>query len=133
MGARHRAVGRGAAGDDPRRDGAGPDRRIRPDIPQSPEDALTSATRHLPIVVLALVALCVAACGSTAPTAAPSTSATPPAASLVPTASPAPTATVTPTATPSASAAVVSCDLKPQTGALPSDRLTGMQVLGVPG
>jgi hypothetical protein len=94
---------------------------------------LTTATRHLPIVVLALVALSVTACGSTAPTAAPSTAATPPAASLVPTASPAPTATITPTAEPSASAAAVSCDLKPQTGMLPSDRLTGMQVLGVPG
>ena len=94
---------------------------------------MTTATRHLPIVVLALVALSVTACGSTAPTAAPSTAATPPAASLVPTASPAPTATITPTAEPSASAATVSCDLKPQTGTLPSDRLTGMQVLGVPG
>jgi hypothetical protein len=94
---------------------------------------LIHATRRLPIVVLALVALSVTACGSTAPTAAPSTAATPPAASLVPTQSPAPTATITPTATPSASAAAVSCDLKPQTGTLPSDRLTGMQVLGVPG
>jgi hypothetical protein len=28
---------------------------------------------------------------------------------------------------------VVSCDLKSQTGQLPSDRLTGVQVLGVPG
>jgi len=28
---------------------------------------------------------------------------------------------------------VVACDLKPQTGQLPSDRLTGVQVLGVPG
>jgi hypothetical protein len=94
---------------------------------------LNHATRRLPIAVLALVAVFVTACGSTAPTAAPSTVATPPAASLVPTASAAPTATITPTATPPASAAAVSCDLKPQTGMLPSDRLTGMQVLGVPG
>jgi hypothetical protein len=92
---------------------------------------LNHATRRLPIAVLALVALFVTACGSTAPTAAPSVAATPPTASLVP--SVAPTATITPTATPAASAAAVSCDLKPQTGTLPSDRLTGMQVLGVPG
>ena len=38
-----------------------------------------------------------------------------------------------PRSPPSASAAAVSCDLKPQTGQLPSDRLTGIQVLGVPG
>ena len=94
---------------------------------------MNHATRRLPIVILALVGLSVAACGSTAPTAAPSTAATPPVASLAPTASPAPTATVTPTATPSASAAAVSCALKPQTGTLPTDRLTGMQVLGAPG
>jgi hypothetical protein len=94
---------------------------------------MNHATRRLPIAVLTLVAVFVTACGSTAPTAAPSTVATPPAASLVPTASPAPTATVTPAATPSPSAAAVSCDLKPQTGMLPSDRLTGMQDLGVPG
>lgn len=94
---------------------------------------MNHATRRLPIVVLALVAAFVAACGSTAPTAAPSAAATP-AASPVPTASPAPTATITPTpSTPSASAVAVSCDLKPQTGTLPSDRLTGVQVLGVPG
>jgi hypothetical protein len=49
------------------------------------------------------------------------------------TASPAPTATATPEVTPSPSAASVSCDLKPQTGQLPSDRLTGIQDLGVPG
>jgi len=94
---------------------------------------MNHATRRLPVAVLALVALFVTACGSTAPTAAPSTLATPPAASLVPTASPAPTATITPTPSPSASALAVSCDLKPQTGTLPSDRLTGVQVLGVPG
>lgn len=94
---------------------------------------MTTATRHLPIVVIALVALSAAACGSTAPTAAPPSAVTPaPSASV--TASPAaPTATVSPAATPSASAAAVSCDLKPQTGALPSDRLTGVQIVRLPG
>jgi len=95
---------------------------------------LTTATRRLPIIVLAIVGLFVAACGSTAPSATAPSVATPPAPTASVTASPAaPTATTPAAATPSASAAVVSCDMKPQTGALPSDRLTGMQVLGVPG
>lgn len=95
---------------------------------------MTHATRHLPIVVLALVGLCVTACSPAAPSAAPPTAATSSAPSASATASPAtPTVTVAPAATPSASAADFSCDLKPQTGTLPSDRLTGMQVLGVPG
>jgi hypothetical protein len=93
---------------------------------------LTTAARHLPIVVVTLMALVTTACGSTAPSTSPLSAATP-APSPIVMASPAPTATVTPTATPSASAAAVSCDMKPQTGGLPSDRLTGVQVLGVPG
>src|SRR6476620_117428 len=133
MGARHRAVGRGTAGDDPRRARARPRCRIRPDIPQFPEDALINATRRQPIIVLALVGLFAAACGPTAPSASPSTAAASSAPSASVTDSPAaPTATTAPTVTPSPSAAAVSCDLKPQTGTLPSDRLTGVQILGVP-
>jgi hypothetical protein len=75
---------------------------------------VTDAFHRLPIVVLALVGLTVAACGSAASSAAPA-------------------ATITATAAPSPSAAAVSCPVEPQTGNLPSDRLTGMQVLGVPG
>src|SRR6187549_3649729 len=104
MGARHRAVGSGAAADDPRRAGARPDRRIRPDLSQSPEDVLSHATRHLPIVILAIFGLSIAACGPSTPSASPVTAApssTPSAAAAV-TASPAaPTVTVTPTVTPS--------------------------------
>jgi len=88
---------------------------------------LSHATRHLPIVILAILGLSIAACGPSTPSASPVTAApssTPSAAAAV-TASPAaPGATVT----PSPSTASVSCDLKPQTGQLPSDRLTGMQI-----
>jgi len=94
---------------------------------------LNHATPRMPIVILAFAALTlvVTACGPAASTASPSIATTPsPAATVSPAA---PTATVAPTATPSASPADVSCVLKPQTGTLPSDRLTGMQVLGVPG
>lgn len=95
---------------------------------------MTNATRHLSIVVLALVALSVTACGPTASSASPSTAAASTAPSAGATASPvAPTATIAPRATPSPSAGAVSCDLKPQTSQLPTDRLTGIQVLGVPG
>ena len=95
---------------------------------------MSNATRRLPIVNIAILALSIAACGPTAPSASPSTAAPSPAPSAAATASPsAPTATVVPAATPVASAAAVSCDLTPQTGQLPSDRLTGMQILGVPG
>ncbi len=95
---------------------------------------MINATRRLTIIVLALVGLFAAACGPTAPSASPSTAA----ASSTPSASvtasqAAPTATIVPTVTPSSSTAAVSCDLKPQTGTLPSDRLTDVQILGVPG
>ena len=95
---------------------------------------MSHATRRLPIVSLAILGLSIAACGPTTPSASPSTAAATSAPSTAPTASPAaPTATISPAVTPSASAGAVSCDLKPQTGQLPSDRLTGVQVLGVPG
>ena len=82
---------------------------------------MTHATHRLPIVVLALVGLTVAACASAASSAAP-------AATITATAAPSPSA-----AAPSPSEAAVSCPVEPQTGNLPSDRLTGLQVLGVPG
>jgi hypothetical protein len=95
---------------------------------------LTHATRRLPIIVIVILGLSVTACGAAASTAARPTAATPSAPSASVTAPPAsPTATIAPTTAPSASAADVACDLTPQTGTLPSDRLTGMQVLGVPG
>ena len=97
---------------------------------------MSHATRRLPIVILAILGLSIAACAPTTPSASPLTAApsSSPSAAPAVTASPAaPTASVAPSATPSASAAAVSCDLKPQTGQLPSDRLTGIQVLGVPG
>jgi hypothetical protein len=95
---------------------------------------LNHATRRLPIIVLAIAGLSVAACGSTAPSASPSVAATPAAPTAVATASPAaPPASIAPSATPSASTAAVSCDLKPQTGQLPTDRLTGITVVRVPG
>jgi hypothetical protein len=94
---------------------------------------LTHATHRLPIGILVILGLSIAACGPTTPTASPSTAAASSAPSAAATASPAPTPTITPAVTPSPSPAAVSCDLKPQTGQLPSDRLTGIQVLGVPG
>jgi len=95
---------------------------------------LSHTTRRLPIVGLAILGLSIAACGPTTPSASPSSAAPSVAPSAPATATPAaPTATVAPSPTPSASAVAVSCDVKPQTGQLPSDRLTGVQVLGVPG
>jgi hypothetical protein len=95
---------------------------------------LSHTTRRLPFVGLVILGLSIAACGPTTPSASPSSAAPSAAPSAPATASPAaPTATVAPSPTPSASAVAVSCDLKPQTGQLPSDRLTGVQVLGVPG
>jgi hypothetical protein len=95
---------------------------------------LSHTTRRLAIVGLVIFGLSFAACGPTAPSASPSSAAPSVAPSAPATATPAaPTASVVPSSTPSASAVAVSCDLKPQTGQLPSDRLTGIQVLGVPG
>ena len=92
--------------------------------------------RPLPLVAAMLVALSVAACGGTTTSASPS-SATPtpstPTPSAAPTATAAPptptvapaTASPTPTPTPTAAAA---CAITPQTGRLPSDRMTNVQV-----
>ena len=97
---------------------------------------MSHATRRLPIVSLAILGLSVAACAPATPSASPSTAApsSTPSATATTTASPAaPTATVTPAVTPSPSTASVSCDLKAQTGQLPSDRLTGMEISRLPG
>ena len=86
-----------------------------------------------------MVGLAVIACG---PAASPSPTSSPTAAAIiVPSAPPLPTASSTPSAvptpaatalvTPSASAAA--CDVQAQTGLLPSDRLTGVEVLGTAG
>src|SRR6187397_1916943 len=101
MGARHRAVGSGAAGDDPRRAGARPDRRLRPNLSESPEDVLSHATRRLPIVILVVLGLSIVACAPTTPSASPSLAAPTTAPTAAATASSAaPTATVAPSATP---------------------------------
>jgi hypothetical protein len=95
---------------------------------------LSLATRRsLVVATLAVVALVVTACDpdsatpSLSATASPSPAASaataPPPASVAATAPP-------PAATPAPS---VACAVTPQTGTLPSDRLTGMQVLGLPG
>jgi hypothetical protein len=93
---------------------------------------LTLATRRSLLVASVAVLLVVAACdpGSVSPT--PSASPSPsPSATVAPSAPPSVAATTPATAaTPVPS---VACDVAPQTGMLPSDRLTGMQVLGLPG
>ena len=95
---------------------------------------MSHPTRRLPIVFLAILELSIAACGPTVPSASPSAAAATSAPTAIVTpSSVAPTATVAPTPVPSASAAIVSCDMKPQTGQLPSDRLTGMQISRMPG
>jgi len=94
---------------------------------------LTHAThRSLFVASVAVLALVVAACGSSPATSTPSAAASSsPAASIGPSAPPSVAATTpAPAATPVGS---VACAVTPQTGQLPSDRLTGMQVLGVPG
>ncbi len=95
---------------------------------------MSHPTRRLPIVILLILGLSIAACAPTTPSASPWTAAPTTAPSAAVTASPAaPTASVVPSAAPSASAAAVSCDVKAQTGQLPSDRLTGMQITRQPG
>jgi hypothetical protein len=85
-------------------------------------------------IVLAL-ALIVGACGSAAPTSSGTASTSQPsvAATIGETATASAIASPSAAATPSSSASGVACDFEPQTGELPSDRLTGMDVLGVPG
>ena len=94
----------------------------------------------LAVVALCAVVLVVAGCSSTA--ASPSVGASPfaPAsATIAPTTAPTPTPTAIPTPTPTASAtpaaspSEAACLVLPQTGPAPSDRLTGIEVLALPG
>ncbi len=93
---------------------------------------MTHATRRSLLVASAAVLLVVAACDPGSAISTPSVSTSPSSvATVAPSAPPSVTATAPPpaaTRTPS-----VACDVAPQTGTLPSDRLTGMQVLGLPG
>jgi hypothetical protein len=91
----------------------------------------TSRRLAVAVSVVGTFALLVAACGPSTPSPIRTV---PPGAtsSLGPSTTATPVAT-TPAPSPTASSAAVSCELKPQTGTLPSDRLTGMQVLGTPG
>jgi len=82
--------------------------------------------------VLLVVALAVAVvgCGS-ATSSPPAREATIP--TVAPTPSTAPTAAPTTASTPTPTAAPAACAVEPQTGRLPSDRLTDIEVLGPPG
>ena len=94
---------------------------------------MTHATRRSLLVgSVAVLTLVASACGPAPATPSPSVSASPSAAASIAPSVPPSLAVTTPapTATPIAS---VACAVRPQTGTLPSDRLTGMQVLGVPG
>ena len=101
---------------------------------------MTSATRRFSIATTVL-ALVVAACGTTGPSGSPSLSpsagpsASPPAsASLPPTTAPSPTVEPStappssPSTSPSASSSAAACVLVPSTGQLPSDRLVDVKV-----
>lgn len=88
-------------------------------------------------VLACVIALGVAvvACGSSA-TATPTVSqATAPSLVPSPSAAPSPTteATATAPATPTASASAVACAVEHQSGLLPSDRMTNVEILGPPG
>src|SRR6187549_3558541 len=82
------------------------------------------------------------ACGSTAPTASPSASGAAASPTSVPTLAPsaipseAPSATTAPTPAPtqapSPSPAAEACPIAPQTGRLPSDRMTGVTISSSP-
>lgn len=101
--------------------------------------------RHPARVALLALALGVAGCGQAAPSAIPASSSVSPAAAQSPestisaapgrslTASATPATVPTVSAAPSAASSAVPCAVRPQSRALPSDRLTGMQVLGLPG
>ncbi len=99
--------------------------------------------RSVPLIgVFTLVALLATACGTTASTASPSASSavasptsaatsTPSATpSVAPSATPAPTAA--PTEAPSPSPVAEACPIVPQTGRLPSDRMTGVTISSSP-
>ncbi len=99
--------------------------------------------RSIPLTgVIMLVAAVAAACGSTAASASPSASSNVPSPTAVPTPAPsavpseAPSATTAPTATPtvapSPSPVAEVCPIAPQTGRLPSDRMTGVTISSSP-
>jgi len=86
---------------------------------------------------LLVTALLVVACGTDTGSATPTGSpfATPTASvptTVGPTTAPTPTASSAPTP-PRASSSAAACVVEPQTGVVPSDRLTALQVLGLPG
>jgi hypothetical protein len=98
---------------------------------------LTHATRRSSLIatVVLFAALAVAACDPRSAISTPSPSASPsPVASVASVAPSAPPSvavtTPAPGVTPGPS---VACAVIPQTGTLPSDRVTGIQVLGLPG
>ncbi len=94
-------------------------------------------TPHV-VVALCVVAMIVAGCSSAAvsPSIGASASVTA-SATIAPTTAPTPTPTAIPTptasATPAASPSEAACLVLPQTGPAPTDRLTGIEVLGLPG
>ena len=98
----------------------------------------TTRQRPVAIIVLALIALVAAACGPAASSVSPSAAAIPSSAPTQPasaSAPPTPTPTVTPapTATPAPTPAPsTACVLQPETGQLPSDRLTDLKVSTTP-
>jgi hypothetical protein len=105
---------------------------------------MTNPDRHdrsrsgIGLVGLAAIALVMAACGSATGSSAPVPSPSPaPTASAAPTVGPSatttPTASATPAPTAAASSSSAACVVEPQTGIVPSDRLTGITVLGLPG
>ncbi len=94
---------------------------------------MTHSTRRTLVLTMLLVTFVAAACGpagsSVTPPASAASAAPSPSPSAAPSAIPAPSSTATPTAAPTASPAAtpVAC-VVPQTGTLPSDRLTGIKV-----
>jgi len=96
-------------------------------------------SRRLPATgALLAIAVVVGGCGAAAGSATPAGSrSAAPTASAVPTVSPTATSTSTlspaPLTTPTVSASATACVSMPQTGIVPSDRLTAIKVLGLPG
>jgi hypothetical protein len=111
---------------------------------------LAARRRSSAIAALLAVSLVVLACGPASPTATTAgsptavpttatsatvgpTPTTTPAATSTRAANPTPTATRTTASTPNASSPSVACVFKPATITPPSDRLTGVRVVGLPG
>ena len=86
------------------------------------------------VFLVVALALAVLGCGSSAPSPAASQASVP---TVAPTASTVPTAAQTtapaPTPSPNATPGQTACPVEAQTGRLPSDRLTDIEVLGPPG